>query len=58
MRRGVALEERRRAETVHAGELNIHQDEVRLLGSRQCNARLRIRRLEHAVSRRLEQECR
>src|SRR5689334_14372129 len=55
---GVAFEDRRRTQAIHAGQLNIHQNEVRQLSARESDTRLRIRRLQCTVSGGLQQKCR
>ncbi len=57
-RRVVPLEQRRGLEAVHAGKLDVHQDQVGLLVARQRQPGLGIRRAEHGMARRLQQEDR
>ncbi len=57
-RRLVPLEQRGGLEAVHAGKLDVHQDQVGLLVARQRQPGLGVRRAEHGVARRLQQEDR
>jgi hypothetical protein len=56
--RFIPLEYPRGLQAVHAGELDVHQDEGRLLLPRELQTDLRVRRLEHGVTRGFQQEDR
>jgi hypothetical protein len=58
VRRLVPLEQRSGGQAVHAGKLNIHQDQVGALFSCERQPGLRIRSGEHTVARVLQQEYR
>src|SRR5258705_4177824 len=56
--RWITLEESSRLQTVHAGKLDVHQDEIGLLDTCEGESGLRVLGAQHDVARRLEQECR